>query len=210
MSKVSFTAVAALAVILSAGLAQADTGLNTKRVVHDSSGDVVTAIGDGSCVRTTSVGDTDGCSREVMVNTSRTVLSDKERVVYFDFNKATLTPEAKHNLDAVAARLQQASDVKSATIVGYADRIGTDAYNVALSQRRAEAVKAYLVKHGYMNVNVAEVRALGESQPVTHCADSLPHAQKVACLAPDRRVELELVYTTEMVTEHSVRVPSAK
>lgn len=208
MKKTSLIAMTALALILGGAAAQADTPYNTKAVVRDTSGQVVTAIQNGTCVRSSAHAATDACTRDVLVNTSRTVLSDAERVVYFEFDKATLTPQAQTSLQGVARRLRQATDVKSASIVGYADRIGSNQYNIDLSRRRAEAVKDYLVRNGYMDVNVAEVRPLGESSPVTNCTTNAPRAQQIACLAPDRRVELELVYSKELVSQHNVVVPT--
>jgi len=209
MKKTSMFAMTALSLIIGVTAAQADTSpFNTKSVVRDTSGQVVTAIESGTCVRSNANAGNDACTRDVLVNTSRTVLSDAERVVYFDFNKATLTPQAQTSLQGVANRLRQATDVKSATIVGYADRIGSNQYNIDLSRRRAEAVKEYLVRNGYMDVNVADIRPLGESRPVTNCSTAASRSEQIACLAPDRRVELELTYTKELVSQHNVVVPT--
>jgi OmpA-OmpF porin, OOP family len=84
--------------------------------------------------------------------------------------------------------------------VGYTDRIGSDAYNLKLSQRRAQAVKDYLVTKG-IEPNRVYTEGKGEANPVKQCADPSPkgevksRAQLIACLQPNRRVEVEVVGT---------------
>ena len=158
-----------------------------KNVVRDTSGDIVHAIKSGTCVRSNAPASMDQCAD------ARTELTEDQSVVYFEFNSAQLTSEARTRLESVAQMLAGAKDVASASIVGYADRMGSADYNVRLSQRRAEAVKNYLVNRGYVDVSVAEVRALGESRPITQCED-MNRKQAIDCLAADRRVEIELSY----------------
>ncbi len=115
----------------------------------------------------------------------------------FDFNKAVLRPEGKAKLDDVAAKI---NDIKLEVIiaVGHADRIGTDAYNQKLSERRAAAVKEYLVAKG-VEANRVYTEGKGEKQPVTkpdQCKG--PKSKKVIdCLQPDRRVEIEIIGTRQ-------------
>jgi OmpA-OmpF porin, OOP family len=115
----------------------------------------------------------------------------------FDFNKAVLRPEGKAKLDDVAAKI---NDIKLEVIiaVGHADRIGTDAYNQKLSERRAAAVKEYLVAKG-VEANRVYTEGKGKKQPVTK-ADQCkgPKSKKVIdCLQPDRRVEIEIIGTRQ-------------
>ena len=80
--------------------------------------------------------------------------------------------------------------------VGHADRFGTDAYNQKLSEKRAAAVKEYLVGKG-MEANRVYTEGKGKKQPVTK-ADQCkgPKSKKtIACLQPDRRVEIEVIGT---------------
>ena len=114
----------------------------------------------------------------------------------FDFDKATLRPEGKAKLDELVAKVK---DIKLEVIiaVGHADRFGTDKYNQKLSEKRAESVKAYLVSKG-MEPNRVYTEGKGKKQPVTK-ADQCkgPKSKKViACLQPDRRVEIEVIGTT--------------
>jgi OOP family OmpA-OmpF porin len=113
----------------------------------------------------------------------------------FDFNKADLRAEGKAKLDKLSADIK---GIKLEVIiaVGHADRFGTDAYNLKLSEKRAEAVKAYLVSKG-VEPNRVYTEGKGKKQPVTK-ADQCkgPKSKKVVdCLQPDRRVEIEVIGT---------------
>ena len=116
----------------------------------------------------------------------------------FDFDKAVLKPGGKQALDDLVSQLQ---GVKYDTIVaiGYTDRIGSDAYNKKLSVRRADAVKAYLVKQKGIDADRVFVDGKGEANPVTGdtCKGNKKTKALVACLAPDRRVEVEVAGTRE-------------
>jgi len=113
----------------------------------------------------------------------------------FDFNKADLRPEGKAKLDKLS------SDIKGIKLeviiaVGHADRFGSDAYNLKLSEKRAESVKAYLVGKG-VDANRVYTEGKGEKQPVTK-PDQCKGAKSkkvVDCLQPDRRVEIEVIGT---------------
>jgi OOP family OmpA-OmpF porin len=84
------------------------------------------------------------------------------------------------------------------SVEGHTDRLGTTAYNDRLSQRRAEAVKDYLVSADGIEGSRINAVAKGESDPVTKaedCKGSKPSARLIACLQPDRRVEIEVTGT---------------
>ena len=105
----------------------------------------------------------------------------------FDFNKDTLTAQGKQVVDSVASQLKStgAKDVK---VAGYTDRLGSDAYNLNLSQRRADRVKARLIKDG-VNTQITAV-GYGKNPQVKAC-DGIPHGQALKdCLRPNRRVEI--------------------
>ena len=113
----------------------------------------------------------------------------------FDFDKATLRPAGRVALDEFVASVKTITP-ETITATGHADRFGSDAYNQRLSERRVQTVKAYLVGQ---NMNANRIRAVGkgESQPVTKPGDCLgaKSAKVIACLQPDRRVEVEVVGT---------------
>lgn len=107
----------------------------------------------------------------------------------FGFDSATLTPEGKANLDGLLARVQEASHIQNIMITGYTDRIGSESYNLALSKRRAEAVRQYLAEHGVPPATML-VDGRGPADPVVQCDDK-QRSKLIACLAPNRRVELK-------------------
>ena len=82
---------------------------------------------------------------------------------FFDFDKATLRPEGKAALDELAHRLA-VTQYDTLTIVGHADRIGPAAYNQKLSERRASAIRDYLVAQGIEAEKIA-ASGIGESEP---------------------------------------------
>lgn len=117
--------------------------------------------------------------------------------VLFDFGKAELKDSGKARLDQLAAEIKCA-DVDEIIAVGHADRIASEDYNQRLSEMRAQAVKDYLTEQRVTAQRVtAEGR--GEMQPVTgeDCkklgAERSANKKLVACLQPDRRVEIEVL-----------------
>jgi OOP family OmpA-OmpF porin len=111
----------------------------------------------------------------------------------FDFDKAVLKPEGKAALDAeVVSKLPQVQKLEIVLVSGHTDRIGSDAYNQKLSERRADAVRDYLVSKGVAKDKI-EAIGLGEKQPVTggKCQQQ-NRKELIACLQPDRRVEVEV------------------
>lgn len=83
--------------------------------------------------------------------------------VYFDFDHADLNSPARKTLDDTVEVLQGHQDL-SLSLQGFTDSVGTDDYNLALSQRRAVAVRDYLVSHGISSTRL-EPSGYGESKP---------------------------------------------
>ncbi len=117
----------------------------------------------------------------------------------FDFDKAVLRPEGKAKLDELASKAG-ALKLEVILAVGHTDRIGKDAYNQKLSEKRAAAVKEYLVSKG-IEANRVYTEGKGEKQPKTGdaCkkmgAESGKNKKLVECLQPDRRVDIEIIGT---------------
>lgn len=113
----------------------------------------------------------------------------------FDFDSAKLKPNGIQSLNEFANGIK---GLKYDTIiaVGYADRIGSDEYNKNLSIRRAESVKAHLVSRGIEPSRIF-VDGNGEANPVTgnSCVGDKKTKALIECLAPDRRVEIEVAGT---------------
>jgi len=110
----------------------------------------------------------------------------------FDFDKATIRSDAAQKLDDLVSKIKGVN-LEVVIAVGHADRIGSDGYNMKLSVRRAEAVKKYLVGKG-IPANRIYTEGKGERQPVKNCTETNRKAL-IACLQPNRRVEVEIVGT---------------
>lgn len=120
-----------------------------------------------------------------------TALTTEMRTVYFNFNSSALTPAAKTKLNTLAKALKS-KKVEAVKIVGFADEVGTDSYNLRLSQKRANAVAAYLRGKGVKVIGKSEVRGLGETSSQSDCEGQSGKALH-ACLWRDRRAEVEIV-----------------
>jgi OmpA-OmpF porin, OOP family len=122
--------------------------------------------------------------------------------VLFDFGKAELKDSGKARLDQLAAEIKDAN-VDEIIAVGHADRIASEEYNQKLSEQRAEAVKDYLSQQG-AKAKTITAEGKGKSQPVTgdDCkkmgAERAANKKLVACLQPDRRVEIEVLGSREV------------
>ena len=112
----------------------------------------------------------------------------------FDFDKAVVREDGKVKLDQVVAKAKQIN-LEVVLAVGHTDWIGSKGYNQKLSERRAQAVKAYLVSKG-IPADRIHASGMGELQPVTtNCRGVTPNRDLISCLQPDRRVEVEVVGT---------------
>lgn len=105
------------------------------------------------------------------------VLSD----VNFEFNKATLTPEAEGILNEVVKTLRDQPGV-TYVLDGYTDNVGTPVYNMELSKRRAQAVRDFQINHGVPPGQLT-IRAFGDANPVAPNDTSSGRAK-------NRRVEI--------------------
>ena len=104
-----------------------------------------------------------------------------ESVFYFDFDQSTLKSEARAALMAQAERLKSSSD--NVRLEGHADERGTREYNMALGERRANAVRDFLVLQGVDSFRI-ETISYGEERPVAMGSDEYSWSQ-------NRRVELK-------------------
>ena len=112
---------------------------------------------------------------------------------FFTFDRSELRPEGMAALDSFAVDLGN-TRYDSITVQGHADRIGTTAYNQTLSLERAEAVKAYLVSSGRLDATRIVATGRSELEPVTvpeACKGAISPAL-IACLQPDRRVQIDV------------------
>ena len=103
---------------------------------------------------------------------------------FFDFDKSTIKPEGRQVLDQVADTVQSIN-LETLIATGHTDSIGSDAYNQKLSERRANAVKTYLVNKG-VPADRIYTEGKGKAQPVASNKTREGRAQ-------NRRVEIEIV-----------------
>jgi outer membrane protein OmpA-like peptidoglycan-associated protein len=99
----------------------------------------------------------------------------------FAFNKATLTPEGRQHVDHAVEILRDNPNI-AVSVEGHTDSVGSDAYNMKLSQRRADAVRDYMVAHGIAADRIT-TEAFGETRPVAS-------NDTAAGRAENRRVEI--------------------
>ncbi|HEV2609953.1 MAG TPA: OmpA family protein [Noviherbaspirillum sp.] len=117
----------------------------------------------------------------------------------FAFDLAELKPEGRAMLDGLVTQLDGAH-YETIVATGHTDRFGSNAYNHKLSERRAQAVKAYLVSRN-VKASTIDAEGKGETQPITKAEDckGAQSARTVACLQPDRRVDVEMIGTKTVV-----------
>ncbi|GAA0656822.1 outer membrane protein OmpA-like peptidoglycan-associated protein/opacity protein-like surface antigen [Sphingomonas insulae] len=102
-------------------------------------------------------------------------------IVFFEWDKSDITPEAASILDNAVSQYQSCGNAQ-VMLAGHADKSGSASYNVGLSQRRADSVKAYLTSHAIPD-GVISTEAFGESRPRVDTADGVREVQ-------NRRVEV--------------------
>lgn len=122
----------------------------------------------------------------------------------FGFDRYELVPAAANQLDQIAERIKRSPELDSIQISGYADRIGSSGYNLALSRLRANAVKEYLVSRGIDEGRIKSV-GKGTADPIAACTEIPGPVDKsndrlVACLQPNRRVEVQAF--VEQLAQH--------
>ena len=115
-----------------------------------------------------------------------------ENTVNFDFNSSTLTPLAKINLDKLVTVLKNNPDT-NINIYGYTDSVGSDSYNLTLSSKRADAVKAYLTSKGVSSSRLF-TQGMGEANPVASNDTDAGRAK-------NRRVEFAITANEKMIND---------
>ena len=115
----------------------------------------------------------------------------------FDFDKSEVKATGRQHLDKFASELRD-TNYSVIIVTGHTDRLGSRAYNQKLAKRRAEAVKTYMVQSTGIPADKVQTREVEESQPVTKpgdCVGKKATKKLIACLQPDRRVEIEVTGT---------------
>ena len=126
-------------------------------------------------------GSKDGCP-VIVVTKEAVVITDK---VLFSTDKAVILPESFGLLDRVATVLNDNPDIRKVEVQGHTDDVGKDAYNMTLSQRRAEAVRTYLIQQGVAADRLV-AKGYGKSQPLVSGQDEDSRSR-------NRRVEFKIL-----------------
>ncbi|PWA06071.1 OmpA family protein [Flavobacterium laiguense] len=116
----------------------------------------------------------------------------KEDAVRFDVNKSTLTAQAKTNLDKLVPVFNSYADT-NIEIFGYTDNTGKPEYNLTLSQKRAESVKAYLISKGLV-ASRFKTSGFGIADPIA--TNDTPDGR-----SQNRRVEFAITANEKMIEE---------
>jgi len=110
----------------------------------------------------------------------------------FAFGNATLTAAARSRIGKdVLPRIASCAKVEAVIIEGHTDRLGSQQFNQKLSERRADAVKKYLVGKGMAGASI-ETIGMGKTVPAKFCPDEKDRKTLIACLAPNRRVSISV------------------
>lgn len=113
----------------------------------------------------------------------------------FPYNRgriADISPAGKKHLRQLAKTMRQKHHSAKVQVIGYTDYLGSNAYNQRLSQQRANSVKRFLVKQG-VNAKYLSAMGKGESNPVVTCNDEGSRQALIQCLAPNRRVTVDVM-----------------
>jgi OmpA-OmpF porin, OOP family len=156
----------------------------------------------GHCVRTKWMGKEDACNPRpaapapapkvaAPAPAAVPVVSLEQRSIYFDFNKSTLTAESAAKLDGLAQIINNSASIKDVRIHGFTDQFGTTGYNDKLANARAAVVKSYLDGKSRLATTVGDVKGIGKSSPEAGCGAIKKRIDKIACMAKERRVEVE-------------------
>jgi len=112
----------------------------------------------------------------------------------FAFSKATLNASALSSLNDFAENIRKVKMLEEVVLVGHTDRLRSDGHperNQLLSEQRAESIKQFLIDKGIPAEKI-HASGAGSSQPVVACSSKLSKPKQIACLQPNRRVEITL------------------
>lgn len=112
----------------------------------------------------------------------------------FAFDKSDiqdLNPKGRVDMENLITELGKFKVLNAIRITGYTDRLGTMSYNHRLSQDRAESIKQYVANRG-VNPNIVTSQGRGSTEPVTECENNLSRTELINCLAPNRRVVIDV------------------
>jgi OOP family OmpA-OmpF porin len=202
--------------LLLAGLAVASgSGFAATGYVDDSAKGIV-RTGSGDCLHTgrwaeeNFIAECDPVAKAEAAAVETVIVKELQPITLqadalFAFDSADLTAEGRNQLDQVVGSLTAKQlDQKQIEVTGYTDRIGPETYNITLSERRAQAVRDYLVSKG-LPADAISTQGLGAAKPVVGC-EGERGAQLIDCLAPNRRTEIEFSAMEVIEVEKTIEV----
>ena len=145
-------------------------------------------------------------------------IEEKIELQGMEFNKAEMTDDNKSDLDKFLAKLGKATKahgpvaIGAVIVTGHTDRIGSMKYNMKLSERRAITVKDYIVAKG-VDQKLIFWEGKGPKQPIPvtkFCDNKMKRKQLIECLAPNRRVTVEVVGRAERAAKPAAKKPASK
>lgn len=154
--------------------------------------------------------------KPVMLN-----ITEKIELQGMPFAKAEMTADNKKELDKFIAGLRKATKARApvqfgaVVVTGHTDRIGSLKYNMRLSERRAVVVKDYLVKNLNVDQKLIFWEGKGPKEPIPvtkFCDNKMKRKQLIECLAPNRRVTVEVVGRAQSLAKPkpAAKKPAAK
>lgn len=102
-----------------------------------------------------------------------------------------LQPGGKERLDKALSEILDTNDLVRVRVYGYTDRLGSDQYNLELSEARAETIKKYMISQGIPAEKII-ASGLGKTAPLAKCDQQERNATLINCLQPNRRFEIEV------------------
>lgn len=126
----------------------------------------------------------------VLVETERLTLSADGLFEFDQYSISSLRPGAKEKLDHLISKIKNFGELVSLKITGHTDRLGTEFYNLKLSESRANTIKQYLVNAGFSEALI-KTESAGEAMPVVECRETKRSKALINCLEPNRRFEIE-------------------
>jgi OOP family OmpA-OmpF porin len=145
-------------------------------------------------------------------------ITEKIELQGMPFDKAEMTPDNHKELTKFLAALRKATKARgpvrfgAVVVTGHTDRIGSLKYNMGLSERRAIVVKDHLVKNEGVDQKLIFWEGKGPKEPIPvtkFCDNKMKRKQLIECLAPNRRVTVEIVGTADPVAKPKPK-PGAK
>ncbi|AOU98799.1 hypothetical protein BI364_13230 [Acidihalobacter yilgarnensis] len=126
---------------------------------------------------------------------------------HLGFNKYKVTPSEGLLLDAQFKTIDP-NTVQSVVVTGYTDRIGRKAYNMKLSEKRAQSVAGYIEQHYQIPAEKMTVLGKGPADPVATCTGVKGRAALIKCLAPNRRVTVAINWAHQVVQHPGTEMPA--